>query len=99
MCNDVVRSAWSINENGSLSYVVARKLKNTMSSLIKWNREHFGNIQENIATLEKKLEEMQQNLQPDSIAFISGEELKLRKELEKMLELEEIQWAQRAHQL
>lgn len=52
-----------------------------------------------MTTLERKLEDLQNNLRADSLVYVADKELELRKELERLLELEEIQWAQRAHQL
>lgn len=98
-CFDVVRNEWNMNENGSLAYVVAKKINNTMNSLIKWQNEHFGKFQRHINELNLELTSIQTALNGSSDLALLKREGEVRSELEMWLEREEIQWAQRAHQL
>lgn len=98
-CHDIVKNAWNVNENGSLAFVVAKKIKNTMNSLIRWSNDSFGNIPNRIKCLNQELENIQKGLHDSSNLVLLEIERNVRNELERLLELEEIQWAQRAHQL
>lgn len=51
------------NRAGSYAYVVACKNSWVMKSLQKWNLEVFGNITEKIKDLQRRLQEVQINLQ------------------------------------
>jgi hypothetical protein len=46
-CDFVISNAWIKNFNGSLAFILSKKLKATKSTMKIWNSNHFGNIQEN----------------------------------------------------
>ena len=58
-CKGVVEKTWRADVGGNASYRLARKLDATRKVLKVWNVQHFGNCQTRIATLERKLEEIQ----------------------------------------
>lgn len=95
-CHDIVKNAWNVNENDSLAFVVAKKIKNTMNSLVKWNNDSFGNISNIKKSLNQELENIQKYLHASSNMALLDVKRDVRNELERLLELEEIQWAQRA---
>ncbi|XP_026419793.1 uncharacterized protein LOC113315751 [Papaver somniferum] len=62
--------AWSIDVNGSPGFQFIQRLKPTRRSLSKYNREHFGNINQQVDNLQSQLEDLQK--QPTSEAIHNG---------------------------
>ena len=49
-CNSVISSAWVKNFLDSSAFILSKKLKATKSALKVWKSNHFGNIQQKIAS-------------------------------------------------
>lgn len=58
-CEPVVSCCWNIEDNGSPTYRLCLRTKNTKKGLREWNKSHFGSLQDNIAQLRKNLEAVQ----------------------------------------
>lgn len=79
-CPDVIKKAWSSIVHGSPAHKVITRLKHTRILLAQWNREHFGDIHQQIQRIETELDLLQK--QPSSdVAY--AQIIHLNKELNK----------------
>uniref|UniRef100_A0A0V0H9Y4 Putative ovule protein n=1 Tax=Solanum chacoense TaxID=4108 RepID=A0A0V0H9Y4_SOLCH len=91
-----VEEIWQIEATGSLFTVLQTKLKRVKSALVQWSKTTFGNIFQQVATLEDlvKTKEIQLEINP------SGENrnaLKMAEaKLKRYLHIEEEYWKQKA---
>ncbi|KAF7841821.1 reverse transcriptase [Senna tora] len=99
-CKQVVSHAWNINISGSSAYLFVSKCRNVMSQLKRWNREVLGHIPSKLSDLQRHIkvvqEQVGESVQDDTLLAI---EAALRNELEKLLDKEEILWAQKSRQM
>jgi hypothetical protein len=65
-----------------LHFFLSKKLKATKSTLKVWNSNHFGNIQQKIASFLRQLNFIQQST---PLAFTFDQEALLRKSLDDLL--------------
>nr|XP_048333636.1 uncharacterized protein LOC125423443 [Ziziphus jujuba var. spinosa] len=57
---EIIKKAWNEEtRNGMEAHKLLRRLHNAEIALKRWNKSHFGFVQENIKRLEKELEEIQ----------------------------------------
>ncbi|KAL3497519.1 hypothetical protein ACH5RR_040251 [Cinchona calisaya] len=82
-----------IGKDGAKIDNLALCFKRTLETLHDWERCKFGSFRLRIAKVKDAFKVVQMNL-----GCYSDEELKLRKELDTLLEQEEIYWKQRAEQ-
>ncbi|KAF7841825.1 reverse transcriptase [Senna tora] len=84
----------------ALSYLFVSKCRNVMSQLKRWNREVLGHIPSKLSDLQRHIkvvqEQVGESVQDDTLLAI---EAALRNELEKLLDKEEILWAQKSRQM
>lgn len=93
-CDPVVNAAWNININGSSAYSLVSKLRNTSTTLSRWNKSTFGNIQNEILMLQAQLSALQANIGSDPTnASSSLFEKSIRTRLEYLMDCEETLWA------
>ncbi|KAF7807376.1 reverse transcriptase [Senna tora] len=99
-CKQVVSHAWNINISGSSAYLFVSKCRNVMSQLKRWNREVFGHIPSKFSDLQRHIKAVQEqvgeSIQDDTLL---ATEAALRNELEKLLDKEELLWAQKSRQM
>jgi hypothetical protein len=92
-CSKVIREAW-VEEGGSRG-----SLGSTWSSMASckvilqdWSKAKFGSTKKHIAFLTKRLDRLQSMESPGNVATIKN----VQTELNKLLEMDEMKWRQRA---
>lgn len=60
-CKRLIMDTWSTTRQGSVSFSFAKNLKNVKVSLNSWNKNTFGNIQNNISRIKKEIEVLSNN--------------------------------------
>lgn len=92
-CASVVKSAWEKGECSGSTTTLSRCLDECRSALKLWNKNCFGHVGKQIATLQNKLESLEcQNRSPMAMEELQN----TRDELNKLLDLEETMWQQRS---
>lgn len=61
-CSKIVEDAWKHNVTGCPQYVSTQKLKQVKLKLKEWNKEVFGNVNDNVNSAMQKLESIQQDI-------------------------------------
>ncbi|OMO86752.1 Endonuclease/exonuclease/phosphatase [Corchorus olitorius] len=92
-CEKVIKESWNQEVVGSNAFKLVQKIKITRDELRTWNKTEFGNIFQRKQARGKELEEIQTNI--DKTENQMKEPLK-RKELEELLEQEQIMWMQKS---
>ncbi|GAB2281823.1 hypothetical protein Dimus_016388 [Dionaea muscipula] len=92
-CGDVVKGAWSNSFCGSNSFVLCRKLEAAKHGLRKWNKEHFGNLQQRIKLEKEKIEEDLLNMPQGGATNSLDSTLD---ELKKLCAREELMWKKKS---
>ncbi|XP_026450997.1 uncharacterized protein LOC113351177 [Papaver somniferum] len=59
-CTTEIINAWATSFNGSASFTLDKKLSETRRTLYVWNRNTFGNIQNNLNILQQQLSDLEQ---------------------------------------
>lgn len=59
----LIKNGWEVEIGDSGLFRLARKLKSIESSLRDWNKNIFGNTENNIQELEQRIEILEQDLQ------------------------------------
>ncbi|KAF3783664.1 Transposon TX1 uncharacterized protein [Nymphaea thermarum] len=81
--------AWGAEVQGCPMLRVLRKLEVVKRSLIYWNKNSFGRIEDNIKSLQSRLRQAQANSEAGD-GWATREEESIKRKLEKALHLEEI---------
>ena len=92
-CEDAIREGWSVQVQGSPMYSVVQKIKNCRVSLLNWSRTHVRASPRLIASKMARLEQLE-NMPMDE--YRSNEVNDLRREVNVLMEKEEIFWRQRS---
>ena len=92
-CNDMILQAWNLHTKGSRGAQLNNKLANVKKEAIGWNKFVFGRA---YLEIKKKLAELREIQDLITSTEDVREEKTLRKELEGLLNREEIVWAQKA---
>jgi exonuclease III len=92
---DVMQDAWSGGQVGTTGIqTMINKLATCQRSLIRWSGAKYGNAEKLIKEKTKELEELQTHEDPSTWPDIS----RLKKEIECLMEQEDVKWKQRAKQ-
>lgn len=97
-CGNIIQSAWNSHQHGSTTFSVARKIQNSMDSLLDWNKNSLGNIQVHISSLNSLLSNLQFDVH-DLNSELHSTKIDCRTKLGHLLEMEELIWAQKDRQL
>ena len=89
-CEVIVKNGWQMNTRLELKELIDG-IENCDSMMSKWNREVFRNLNINIGMKQKELDELMSSPNLDARAIET-----CRKELIKLMHMEEIMWKQRA---
>ena len=93
-CGNTVSRAWSHQcENGTPMFTVASKLKRCKKNLKKWSKAHFGNVKKQIQQTKELLWKAEERLVRENNY---EEVLRLKSELNVLLDREEQIWHQRS---
>lgn len=94
-CEGVIKNPW-FEGSGRINYLqtVHHKLQRYQCLLSSWSKEKFSKVDESIKQKTKKLEELQLREGPD----VQGDIRTIQKELDDLMEHEELKWKQRAKQ-
>lgn len=93
-----MRQTWADRSPGSLSFSIAIRVQEILKKLVDWNKTSFGNVKNRIHHYHTRIAILKQDLQEGMVDKFR-EEMRLRAELNKWLEAEELLWAQKARQL
>ncbi|KAF3784888.1 Transposon TX1 uncharacterized protein [Nymphaea thermarum] len=91
----VISEAWGAVVQGCPMLRVLRKLEVVKRSLIYWNKNSFGRIEDNIKSLQSRLRQAQANSEAGD-GWATREEESIKRKLEKALHLEEIMWKEKS---
>ena len=92
-CTEVVEKAWVKGENKDSVFPLFSCLAECRASLSSWNDISFGHVGKKLASLQARLEVIECNRG----SAITMEELEYtRREINKLLEAEEVMWRQRS---
>jgi len=89
-CLDVVQQAWSIHTVGSRAFQLKNKLSNVRRDFIKWNKEVFGKLEQEIQLKQTQLQEIQNSI--FTVEDVRKEKM-VREDLETLMHGEEVMWA------
>jgi hypothetical protein len=94
-CGDVISSAWN---NGITNVIPSEGIQMRLSAcqraLLNWSRHKYGKVEDNIKRKSVQLAALQQNESPALATPIKT----LQREIEELLEFEDLKWKQRAKQ-
>jgi hypothetical protein len=90
---EMVQGAWDMSDPLNLSLPLAGKLAKIHDHLYKWDKTVLRRTKNSLRKTQRELENVvRQTLSPENLA----RQRELSEEIEKLLEMEEIQWAQRS---
>ena len=92
-CKSVVQKAWHNRVTGSCAFQLRHKLINVRDEFQVWNKEVFGKVENEIHMIQNQLKLVQNSIL--SLVDVKRE-AELRKELEILMQREEVMWAQKA---
>jgi hypothetical protein len=92
-CEDTIKMAWSYPVSGTPMFRVAQKIKNCRMHLLQWNQ---GQIHINPRLIEEKKNRLAQLESSPMNEYSSSEVNTLRREVNILIEKEEIFWRQRS---
>jgi hypothetical protein len=96
-CFNFVKSVWSRQIFGSLMQILSSKLKILKDELKIWNKNVFGNIQNQVSTAVSKLDDIQNRIQLDGYTdCLMNQESLAKAELETVLNMEEAYWHEKS---
>ena len=87
---------WNFNVEGPPLAVFAGKLKSLKGVLCAWNKEHFGDIFQNIKMAENAVADPEIKCEVDHSSTAQNQLEQSRTDLNHLLALEEVFWRQRA---
>lgn len=92
-CKEVVQAAWNFSVVGSRAYQLKTKLSNSRKEFIKWNKQVFGRMENDIRVRQAQLQAIQNSIH--TVEDVRKEKL-TREELETLMHREEVMWSQKA---
>ncbi|XP_030923509.1 uncharacterized protein LOC115950456 [Quercus lobata] len=92
-CKDIIQGAWVDSQDLHSPSGIAARLRNCAKNLSKWNKTVFGQIPKKI---KEKRETLNYLVSRDKDGSLGGDINKLRKEINELLDSEEIKWQQRS---
>jgi len=93
-CHNTVIRAWESNPDGLPMYRTTKKLKKCKKMLKKWSKAHFGYVTRKI----KKIKELLWKAEEDLVRTGDIQEVvRLKSELNLLIDREEQMWHQRSH--
>ncbi|CAJ2645220.1 unnamed protein product [Trifolium pratense] len=96
-CFNFIKTVWSNQIFGSPMQILCKKLKILKDELKIWNKNDFGNIQNQVSNAVNKLNEIQQKIHDDGYTdCLMSQENLAKVELEAVLNMEEAYWHEKA---
>ena len=89
----VIQQEWQKKISGSPAYILNSKLYNVKQACISWNKNEFGNLHQKLSRIKEELTYIQNN---SDIPGVAQQEQQKQKELQQLLNMEEVFWAQKA---
>ena len=90
LCKDAVKQAWECRSTKSRAYQLRNKLSNVRKTILIWNKEFFGRVEQDINHKKKKqLKRFQNSIHNLDVK----KENKLREDLETLMNREEVMWS------
>ncbi|KAH7863938.1 hypothetical protein Vadar_023835 [Vaccinium darrowii] len=93
--SDVIMDAWNQGQNGSLMFVVCKKLQACKVQLKAWSKQNFGNLWLRIDEAKEQLTCLQHHLEKGFNPDMVIEERRLQKVLEDFWQKDAMYWHQR----
>lgn len=91
-----VKSAWSVPIKDNPQFILFQKLKALRQGLRMWEKEVFGNLQQNIKLAEDKFLCLQTAMDTSSADFILDYLTLAKAEMQNLLQAEELHWKQKS---
>ena len=92
-CKDIIQGAWVSSQDLHSPSGIAARLRSCAENLFKWNKMVFGQIPKKI---KEKRDTLNSLVNRDRNGSLGGDINKLRKEINELLDSEEIKWQQRS---
>ena len=92
-CKDIIQGAWVGSQDLHSPSEIATRLRSCAENLSKWNKMVFGQIPKKI---KEKRDTLNYLVSRDRDGSLGGDINKLRKEINELLDSEEIKWQQRS---
>ena len=96
-CINVVRNCWNTNIIGCPMFVLSEKLKLLKAALKQWNKDTFGNVNDQVLTAKQNLDNIQDEIDtlgPTDNLMLQEKNAQIK--LEQALNIEEILWQQKS---
>ncbi|XP_071912243.1 uncharacterized protein [Coffea arabica] len=93
---EVISQAWNQDVNGSPMRALCSKLLATRKAIQTWNKEHFGNVIDNMRSAEMAVQRAEEVVDQDDSEECQIELKKAQAELRHALSIEEQFWRQKA---
>ena len=94
-CKEVIEKAWDPFSGGS-EFQIQDRIKSCQFQLQKWNWEVYGNVSKNLKNKQHRLQQLEAL---NMLHETAGEIKELRKEINEVLNREELMWTQRSRAL
>ena len=88
-CKDIIQGAWVGSQDLHSPSGIAARLRSCAENLFKWNKMVFGQIPKKI---KEKRDTLNSLVSRDRNGSLGGDINKLRKEINELLDSEEIKW-------
>lgn len=96
-CKEVVAKSWDIQVAGCPMFILAQKLKILKKELMTWNKEKFGDVNQKVNEVVKKLEAVQAQIFSSGISDeLLEREKSVQVELSKAFHFEEEYWREKS---
>lgn len=89
-CKEVVQVAWNFSVVGFRAYRLKTKLSNLRKEFIRWNKQVFGRVENDIRVRQAQLQGIQNSIH--TVEDVTKEKL-TREELETLMHREEVIWS------
>ena len=93
---EIVKISWADRCLGNPFFIFSEKLKRLKKTLISWNKNHFGNIFQNIRQAENVVVDAEMRCEMDDSVMALENLNVVRGKLNHLLQQEEVFWKQRA---
>lgn len=88
-CRDIIKSSWEARIQGSHAFVLVNRLVVVKREVSLWNRTDFGNIKNNISSLNKKIDLILSNT---NVRLDNPELVETKLEIQKLHDYEKELW-------
>lgn len=96
-CSTILEDAWKGNFSSCPMFILCQKLKQVKMKLKEWNKEIFGNVNDNVNIAMQKLDSIQQEIDcHDCSDLLINHEQEAQCEFQKALHFQEELWKEKS---